>query len=53
MQLPMLIHDQDELLTLDSNDQPAFHDAIMPGVDVQPLFRLSMCLRRTPSQPRP
>ncbi|MAI81012.1 MAG: 2,4'-dihydroxyacetophenone dioxygenase [Deltaproteobacteria bacterium] len=38
MPLPVLIHDQDQLLTLNSNDQPVFHDAIMPGVDVQPLF---------------
>jgi hypothetical protein len=53
MQLPMLIHDQDELPTLNSNDQPVFHDAIMPGVDVQPLSTPSMCLRRTSSPLRP
>ena len=38
MARPMPILDQDELLTLNSNDQPVFHDAIMPGVNVQPLF---------------
>jgi len=38
MPLPMLIHDQDALLTLDQSAQPVFHDATPPGVDMQSLF---------------
>jgi len=38
MPLPNLVHDQDKLLTLNSNELPIYKDAIIPGVDVQPQF---------------
>lgn len=38
MALPNQIHDQKELLTLNTNALPVYKDALMPGVDVQPLF---------------
>ena len=38
MALPDLIHDQKEILTLNTKEQPVYVDALAPGVDVQPLF---------------
>lgn len=38
MALPNAIHEQKELLTLNTNELPIFKDALIPGVDVQPLF---------------
>lgn len=37
MRLPMLIHDQDELLTLNSYDHRVSLYAIMPGIDAERL----------------
>ncbi|MDX1818589.1 MAG: 2,4'-dihydroxyacetophenone dioxygenase family protein [Marinobacter sp.] len=37
MQLPEIIHSQDRLLTLNTNDEKIVKDAL-PGVDVWPLF---------------
>ena len=36
--LPYTVNDHDELLTVNSNDLPVYKDALVPGVDVQPLF---------------
>lgn len=49
MPLPMLIHDQDALLTLNQSAQPVFDDATMPGVDMQ-LFFLDSARYVTPLQ---
>jgi hypothetical protein len=38
MALPPLVFDHKELLTLDMNALPIYEDALIPGVDVQPLF---------------
>ena len=38
MALPNQIHDHKELLTLNTQALPIYKDALMPGVDVQPLF---------------
>ena len=38
MSLPNLVHDQKELLTLNTRELPIYEDALIPGVDVQPLF---------------
>lgn len=40
MPLPPLIHDQDELLTLNTGELPVYKDPIpgLPGLDVQPLM---------------
>lgn len=38
MALPSVVHHQDKLLTLNTNDLPILRDSIAPGVDVQPLF---------------
>ncbi len=38
MALPSVIHHQDKLLTLNTNDLPILKDALVPGVNVQPLF---------------
>lgn len=38
MPLPDLIHNQKELLTLNTKELPIYSDAVVPGVDVQPLF---------------
>lgn len=36
--LPYTVNDHDELLTVNSNDLPIYKDALVRGVDVQPLF---------------
>jgi quercetin dioxygenase-like cupin family protein len=36
--LPSVIHHQDKLLTLNTNDLPILRDSVAPGVDIQPLF---------------
>lgn len=36
--LPYTVNDHHELLTVNSNDLPIYKDALVPGVDVQPLF---------------
>jgi 2,4'-dihydroxyacetophenone dioxygenase len=38
MALPSVIHHQDKLLTLNTNDLPILRDSVAPGVDIQPLF---------------
>ena len=38
MPLPNLANEHKELLTLQTNDLPIYKDALIPGVDVQPLF---------------
>lgn len=38
MAFPTVIADHKSLLTLNTNDLPIYHDALVPGVDVQPLF---------------
>ncbi|MGP4843405.1 2,4'-dihydroxyacetophenone dioxygenase family protein [Marinobacter sp. 1Y8] len=47
--LPPTLKDHNELLTLNTNDLPVYKDALVPGVDVQPLFldpnRGVWCLR--------
>jgi 2,4'-dihydroxyacetophenone dioxygenase len=36
--LPHTVSDHHELLTVNTNDLPVYKDALVPGVDVQPLF---------------